>query len=84
MESNSERLDELISLTAKIGHLQLARAKIVAALESYLQADLLKILEPLDAAIARLDKMAVAAEEAAKLQELTRRPIVGHRQISKL
>ncbi|MBB5735546.1 hypothetical protein FHT09_001245 [Xanthomonas arboricola] len=79
MSDNSEYLEELVNLTAKIGSLQLARAKILAALEYSYQPNLLKILEPLDETIQLLDKKADAAELAAKLAEATKTPITGRK-----
>lgn len=84
MNGNAEYLEELVSLTAKIGSLQLARAKIIAALEYAYQPNLLKILEPLDETILLLDKQAGAAELAAKLAAATQIPITGRKPPSRL
>ncbi|WP_296279191.1 hypothetical protein [Pseudoxanthomonas sp.] len=80
MEGNSEYLEELVRLTAKIGSLQLARAKIVAALDSSYQTNLLSILKPLDETIQLLDKQADAAESAAKLSTALQMPYTGRKR----
>ena len=75
---------QLVALVQQMGSLQLARATIVAASDGLSLAELLAVTEALDAVVQRLDKLAIAAEAAANLDERMFRVVTGSKPSPRL